>query len=132
MSIIDHVGVSVKDAARTKEFYQKALAPLGITLILEYGPHLGFGRDGKPELWFAGAVTSYQRPDQLATITPVHLCLAAKNRAEVDAFYQAALAAGAKDNGPPGIRAMYHPSYYGAFVIDPDGHNLEACVHRPE
>ncbi|MFZ5895752.1 MAG: VOC family protein [Myxococcota bacterium] len=126
--MIDHVGISVKDYARAKAFYSEALAPLGITLIMEYGSGGGFGR-GKPDFWISAGTMAFQTDAQVASITPVHLCLLARSREEVDAFYKAALAAGAKDNGPPGIRAHYHPNYYGAFVIDPDGNNLEAVFH---
>jgi catechol 2,3-dioxygenase-like lactoylglutathione lyase family enzyme len=125
---IDHVGFSVKNYERSKAFYAQDLAPLGITLVMEFGNAGGFGR-GKPELWFGEDKMEFQSPNQLTTITPLHICLAAGSREEVDAFYAAALAAGAKDNGPPGIRAQYHPNYYGAFVIDPDGNNLEAVFH---
>lgn len=129
MPILDHIGINVTDSARSKAFYAKALEPLGISLVMEFGPSCGFGRDGKPELWITSGTTSYQRPEQIRTITPVHVCLVAKDRAEVDAFHAAALAAGGRDNGAPGLRAEYHPNYYGAFVLDPDGHNLEAVVH---
>ncbi len=119
--IIDHVGIKVSDYEKTKAAYNAALAPLGITLLMEF-PHVGgWGKGQKPELWIS--VT----PDP--PITPVHVCLKAKNREEVDAFYKAAIAVGLRDNGPPGLRPMYHPTYYGAFVLDPDGHNLEAVFH---
>lgn len=127
--IIDHTGFNVSDFARSVAFYKAALAPLGITMLAEYGPVAGFGRT-KPELWLAGAKPDFQTEEQAKTIVPVHLALAARSRAEVDAFYAAAIAAGARDNGPPGIRAHYHPNYYGAFVLDPDGHNIEAVVHQ--
>jgi catechol 2,3-dioxygenase-like lactoylglutathione lyase family enzyme len=82
----------------------------------------GFGTGGKPDFWIGG---------EGGLNKPVHIAIAAKDRATVDAFYQAALAAGARDNGAPGIRAHYHPNYYGAFVLDPDGHNIEAVCHAP-
>jgi catechol 2,3-dioxygenase-like lactoylglutathione lyase family enzyme len=130
MSILDHVGINVTDGARSKAFYAQALAPLGITLLMDFGTASGFGRNGKPEFWISAGKTTFQTPEQIAVITPVHICLVAKDRAEVDAFYAAAIAAGAKDNGKPGLRPEYHAKYYGAFVIDPDGHNIEACVHH--
>jgi len=121
--IIDHIGLSVSNYARSKAFFAQALAPLGITLVKEVHGRAGFGRNGKPEFWF-GANSQTQNP--------MHIAFAAENRAQVNAFYEAALKAGAKDNGPPGIREIYHLNYYGAFVIDPDGHNIEAVCHRPE
>jgi catechol 2,3-dioxygenase-like lactoylglutathione lyase family enzyme len=129
MSSLDHIGINATDYTRTKAFYEKALAPLGITLVMEYGNAAGFGRNKKPDFWIGEGATRFQKPEQLAPITPVHVCFAARTRAEVDAFYQAAIAAGGRDNGKPGVRAEYHPNYYGAFVIDPDGHNVEAAVH---
>lgn len=128
--MIDHMGFAVSDFARAKEFYAKALAPLGYTLILEVTPEMtevgnaaaGFGMDGKPDFWIGS---------EGKLNWPVHVAVLAKTRAAVDAFYEAALAAGGKDNGAPGIRAHYHPDYYGAFVLDPDGHNIEAVCHAP-
>jgi catechol 2,3-dioxygenase-like lactoylglutathione lyase family enzyme len=121
--MIDHTGVNVTDAARSIAFYEKALAPLGYTLImkLDHAPVAGFGEGGKPDFWIAGG-----------TVTDhIHVAFRAKGRAEVRAFYEAAIAAGGKDNGPPGTRELYHPNYYGAFVLDPDGHNIEAVCHEP-
>lgn len=87
------------------------------------GPYgVGMGKSGKPSLWLH---ETNEQPAQL------HIALAASTRAEVDAFYAAAIAAGGKDNGPPGLRPHYHPNYYGAFVIGPDGHNVEAVCHKP-
>jgi predicted lactoylglutathione lyase len=97
-------------------------------MLMDYGRAVGFGKDGKPELWLGSGTMSFQTKEQVATITPIHVCLTAKDRAEVDAFYKEAMAAGAKDNGAPGIRE-YHANYYGAFVLDPDGHNVEAVFH---
>ncbi len=129
MASLDHIGINVTDYARSKTFYEKALAPLGITLAMEYGQAAGFGRDKKPDFWIGQGTTSFQKAEQLESITPVHVCFAARSRADVDAFHAAAIAAGGRDNGKPGIRAEYHPNYYGAFVIDPDGHNVEAAIH---
>jgi catechol 2,3-dioxygenase-like lactoylglutathione lyase family enzyme len=126
---LDHVGINVSDYERSKAFYTRALAPLGITLIMEFGKAAGFGRDGKPELWIGEGKTSFQSPEQIAVITPVHVCVKAKSRGDVDAFHRAAVEAGGKDFGAPGLRPEYHPAYYGAFVLDPDGHNIEAVIH---
>jgi catechol 2,3-dioxygenase-like lactoylglutathione lyase family enzyme len=128
MSLIDHTGVVVNDFARAKAFYEKALAPLGVKVLMEIENVAGFGRD-KPDFWVAKGPASFQSASQLATITPIHVALAARSRAEVDAFHAAGLAAGGKDFGAPGIRAHYHPNYYGAFVLDPDGNNIEAVFH---
>lgn len=121
--ILDHIGFSVSDHDKSKAFFAAALAPLGISLIAEYDGWAGFGKDGKPELWF-GAGEEVQKP--------MHLAFLADDRAQVRAFYDAALRAGGTDNGPPGIRAHYHPNYYGAFVIGPDGHNVEAVCHKTD
>jgi catechol 2,3-dioxygenase-like lactoylglutathione lyase family enzyme len=128
--MIDHVGFAVSDYARAKTFYLKALAPLGYTLVKEVGKDqttsghaaAGFGIGGKPDFWIGGE----GKLDK-----PLHIALVAKDRKAVDAFHQAALAAGGKDNGAPGLRPQYHPNYYGAFVLDPDGHNIEAVCHAP-
>ena len=126
--MIDHIGFSVSDYPRAKAFYEKALAPLGYVLIMEVqqdvndAPAAGFGAGGKPDFWIGG---------EGGLNKPMHIAITAKDRAAVDAFYQAALAAGAKDNGPPGLRPHYHANYYGAFVLDPDGHNIEAVCHAP-
>ncbi len=121
--MFDHVGIGVTRLAESKAFFLQALAPLQATVVME-GPYgVGIGRNHKPSLWL---VTTKERP------TPLHIAFAAATRAEVDAFYRAALAAGGTDNGPPGLRPHYHPNYYGAFVIGPDGHNVEAVCHSPD
>jgi catechol 2,3-dioxygenase-like lactoylglutathione lyase family enzyme len=121
--MIDHLGLPASDLARSKAFFVAALAPLRASVLME-GPYgVGIGRDGKPTLWL------HQEP---GPIMPVHLALAADNREQVRAFHAAALAAGARDNGGPGLRPQYHAHYYGAFVIGPDGHNVEAVCHLPE
>jgi catechol 2,3-dioxygenase-like lactoylglutathione lyase family enzyme len=130
MSILDHVTLVVSDYDRSKAFYEKALAPLGIQRMVEFGQAAGFGKDGKAAFWIGAAPASFQRPEHLRLITPTHLAFTAASRAEVEAFYAAALAAGGKDFGAPGIRAHYHPRYYGAFVLDPDGHDIEAVFHN--
>jgi catechol 2,3-dioxygenase-like lactoylglutathione lyase family enzyme len=118
--MIDHLTLKVSDGARAIAFYAAALAPLGYEVLMEFGGGAGLGADKKPDLWLA--------PDP-ANVRPMHLAFHARTRVEVDAFHRAALAAGGKDNGAPGIRAEYHPTYYGAFVLDPDGHNIEAVCH---
>ncbi len=127
--IVDHLGLPVADYAKSKRFYAAALAPLGIKLVTEVQGWAGFGAPGraefpgKAEFWFG----TNQEPRG-----PIHIAFAAANRKQVREFYEAALAAGGKDNGAPGIRDIYHPNYYGAFIIDPDGHNIEAVCHKPE
>lgn len=120
--MIDHIGIRVSDYERSKRFYTLALAPLGYSLMMEGASGAGFHREAIPDFWIkAGPPT-----------LPVHVAFSSPDRATVDAFHRAALAAGAADNGPPGLRPHYHPSYYGAFVLDPDGYNIEAVCHRPE
>jgi catechol 2,3-dioxygenase-like lactoylglutathione lyase family enzyme len=135
--VIDHIGMPVSDIARATEFYLKALAPLGYGIVLQisaeqtgHGAAVGFGaacapedfQSGKPSFWIGeGPVGS----------SHVHVAFSAPSRASVDAFYAAAIAAGAKDNGAPGLRPHYHANYYGAFVLDPDGNNIEAVCHAP-
>ena len=128
--MIDHLGFPVSDYERAKAFYSQALAPLDYSIVMEVtqeqndgAPAVGFGMDGKPDFWIGG---------EGGLNKPLHVAIAARSRAAVDAFYEAAIAAGARDNGPPGIRAQYHPSYYAAFVLDHDGHNIEAVCHAPE
>jgi catechol 2,3-dioxygenase-like lactoylglutathione lyase family enzyme len=130
MSLLDHLSLNVSDYARAKAFYTAALAPLGVKPILELGEACGFGRESKPDFWIGKGPSSFQRPEQIAILSPVHVALTARSRAEVDAFYAAALEAGGRDFGAPGLRP-YHAHYYGAFVLDPDGHNIEAVYHRP-
>ena len=126
--MLDHAGFPVSDYKRSKAFYEKALAPLGYVLVMEVPqtendtPAAGFGIDHKPDFWIGG---------EGGLNRPVHIAIAAKDRAAVDAFYRAARAAGGKDNGAPGLRPHYHPNYYAAFVFDPDGHNIEAVCHSP-
>ena len=120
--ILDHMTLHVADFEKSKAFYLRALAPLEIGIAVEFGQVAGFGRDGKGEFWLAAGSAQ----------PSMHIAFAAAKRAAVDAFHAAAVAAGAKDNGAPGIRAIYHPNYYGAFVIAPEGHNIEAVCHRAE
>ena len=125
--MLDHTGIAVSDLNKSKAFYVNALGPLSISLVMEVtaeqtgdGAHAGFGKDGKPFFW----IGSGGRPSG-----PAHFAFTAKSRDEVVAFHRAALAAGGKDNGPPGLRPHYHANYYGAFVVDPDGNNIEAVCH---
>jgi catechol 2,3-dioxygenase-like lactoylglutathione lyase family enzyme len=129
MNMIDHIGFGVADFAKAKAFYSAALVPLGISLQMEVTPemtggsaHAGFGVPDKPFFWIGTGKHS----------EGLHVAFAAANRATVDAFYSAAMAAGGKDNGAPGLRPHYHPNYYAAFVIDLDGNNIEAVCHMPE
>jgi catechol 2,3-dioxygenase-like lactoylglutathione lyase family enzyme len=121
--MFDHVGFGVTNLAESKAFFLSSLQPLGVTVVME-GPYgVGIGKNGKPSMWLS---ETKEAPAHL------HLAFAANSRSEVDAFYKAAIAAGGKDNGAPGLRPHYHPNYYGAFVIGPDGHNVEAVCHKPE
>ena len=128
--MIDHIGIGCGDFEASRRFYLAALAPLGISTVMEVTPEMtggyhgiGMGRDGKPFFWFGSGG---------ARGAGIHVAFAARSRAEVDQFYAAAMANGGRDYGPPGIRAHYHPDYYGAFVWDPDGVNVEAVCHLPE
>ena len=120
--MLDHVGVPVSDFERSKRYYAQALSPLGYELIMEPSASAAwFGWLGKPDFWIAQGEIGQA----------FHIAFAAEDHATVDAFYEAALAAGGRDNGGPGLRPHYHASYYGAFVLDPDGNNIEAVCHKP-
>jgi catechol 2,3-dioxygenase-like lactoylglutathione lyase family enzyme len=125
--MIDHVSIEVSDFERSKAFYEAALEPLGIRLLMEFESNAGFGKETehgpKPFFW----VDSRGRP----AVSGAHIAFGVRTTEQVDAFHTAALAAGATDNGAPGLRPVYHPGYYGAFVLDPDGNNIEAVCHRP-
>ena len=121
--MIDHIGIHVKDIERSKAFYTKALAPLGYTILRDFGPHVGMGANQKPDFWLSEGTGEPNR---------LHICFVAKDRATVRAFHAAAMAAGGRDNGQPGLRVDYHPNYYGGFVFDPDGNNVEVVKHEPE
>lgn len=121
--MFDHLGFGVTDYAASKAFFLEALEPLGVAIVMEGEHALAIGSKGKPSLWL------FQTSDKPL---PMHIAFTAETRQQVDEFYRAALAAGGKDNGAPGIRAHYHPNYYGAFVIGPDGHNVEVVCHRAE
>jgi len=129
MPILDHITLVVRDYDRSRTFYEKALAPLGIKPVMDFGKACGFGRDQKPDFWISAGQASYQKAEQLETITPTHVAFKAASREQVEAFHRAAIEAGGKDFGAPGVRSQYHPKYYGAFVLDPDGHDIEAVFH---
>jgi catechol 2,3-dioxygenase-like lactoylglutathione lyase family enzyme len=119
--MIDHIGVAVTDLDKSIAFYTKALAPLGYELVMKWEEFAGFGVAGKPDFWIGKGTPK----------DAVHVAFRAAGRAQVRAFYDAAMAAGGTDNGAPGPRPQYHEHYYGAFVRDPDGHNVEAVCHEP-
>ena len=128
-SMIDHTGLQVSDPNKSRKFYDQALAPLGYKVLMEIPKEyteghvvLGYGVPPKPDFWMSEGKPNEPR---------IHMAFRAENRSQVDAFYKAALAAGGKDNGEPGPRPHYHTDYYGAFVLDPDGHNIEAVCHDP-
>jgi catechol 2,3-dioxygenase-like lactoylglutathione lyase family enzyme len=127
--ILDHIGFPIADYTRSVAFYKQSLAPLGIMMLKEVSlsedgsdGYAGFGRQ-RPQFWIGTGSSLKGR---------LHVAFAATSREQVQAFYEAALAAGGRDNGPPGLRPHYHENYYGAFVLDPDGHNIEAVTHLPE
>jgi catechol 2,3-dioxygenase-like lactoylglutathione lyase family enzyme len=126
--MIDHTGIVSSDFEKSRAFYEAALAPLGFTKVLEFPAAVtgttdvaGFGEAPKAEFWIARGTPN---------VPPIHVAFRVASRAIVDAFYRAALEAGGRDNGAPGLREHYHPNYYGAFVLDPDGHNIEAVCHQ--
>jgi catechol 2,3-dioxygenase-like lactoylglutathione lyase family enzyme len=121
--VIDHVILNVRDYEASRRFYVEALRPLGYEVVLEFEKMAGLGREGKPELWVG------ERDEPSAH---VHVALGTPDRKTVDEFYEAALAAGGRDNGAPGLRPIYHDQYYGAYVLDPDGNNIEAVCHLSE
>lgn len=127
--MIDHTGLNVSNVKLSRKFYEEALAPLGYKLLIEVplqytngAAVIGYGVPPKPDFWIHEATPN--KPS-------IHMAFRADNRQQVDAFYQAAIKAGGKDNGAPGLRPIYHKDYYGAFVLDPDGHNIEAVCHEP-
>jgi catechol 2,3-dioxygenase-like lactoylglutathione lyase family enzyme len=128
--VIDHTGVVVSDYRKSRAFYVAALKPIGYALLAElpasvtgHAEVAGFGEPPKPDFWISSGAPNHP---------PIHVAFRVPSRAVVDAFYKAAMAAGGRDNGPPGLRPHYHPDYYGAFVLDPDGHNIEAVCHARE
>jgi catechol 2,3-dioxygenase-like lactoylglutathione lyase family enzyme len=128
--MIDHIGISASDFEKSKAFYSAALSAIGYALLMEFPAAVtgstdvaGFGEPPKPDFWISKGVPNHP---------PMHVAFRVANRDQVDAFYKAAMASGGRDNGAPGPRPHYHEHYYGAFVLDPDGHNVEAVCHQPE
>lgn len=124
--MFDHIGIEVRDFEKSKKFYSEALKPLGISLVKDLSQYgaAGYGVD-RPKFWIGSGSPTHGADE-------VHVCFSARSRAEVRAFHEAALAAGARDHGAPGLRPIYHEHYYGAFVLDLDGNNIAACCHLPE
>jgi catechol 2,3-dioxygenase-like lactoylglutathione lyase family enzyme len=121
--MFDHIGFNVSDVKKSKAFYLAALSPLGHSLLGEGEKWAVIGSEDGARLWIGEAGTA---------ASPIHIAWTADTRAGVDAFHAAALAAGGRDNGAPGLRAHYDPTYYAAFILDPDGHNVEAVCHAPD
>lgn len=122
--MIDHLGIVVSNFAKSKAFYQKALEPLGYKILDQFENTVGFGTEDKADFWISEETDT--KP------TPLHFAFRGENRDIVKAFHKAGVAAGGKNNGEPGLRPQYHPNYYGAFVLDPDGNNVEAVCHYPD
>ena len=128
--MIDHTGIVASDFQKSKAFYTQALSAIGYSLLAEWPAAVtghtdvaGFGEPPTPDFWISRGAPNNP---------PVHVAFRVHSRSLVHAFYQAAIAAGGRDNGAPGLRDHYHPNYYGAFVLDPDGHNIEAVCHEPD
>lgn len=128
--MIDHTGVNASDFNKSKAFYSRVLSAIGYSLLVELPASVtgstdvaGFGEPPKPDFWISKGVPNNP---------PVHVAFRVATRAQVDAFFNVAIAAGGRDHGKPGVRSHYHPNYYGAFVLDLDGHNIEAVCHSPE
>jgi catechol 2,3-dioxygenase-like lactoylglutathione lyase family enzyme len=132
--LLDHVSLRVANYDRSRQFYQEALAPLGYVLAMETESGAGFRRGFIPSFWIkqGEAISHRDTVDASGCGGPaIHVAFGCDDRSAVDAFYRAALDAGARDNGAPALRPTYHANYYGAFVLDPDGYNIEAVCHRP-
>ena len=121
-AFVDHLTLTVRDLEASRRFYEGALAPFGIRIVESSQGPIGFGPDGSEDFWIKPGVPP----------AAVHVAFVAPDRATVNAFYQAALEAGGRDNGSPGERSHYHPGYYAAYILDPDGNNIEAVCHKPE
>jgi catechol 2,3-dioxygenase-like lactoylglutathione lyase family enzyme len=126
--MLDHVSLGVADLARSQAFYDRALQPLGLRRLHDFDGASGYG-DTTAVFWIGTPIDAGRR---VAAGGGTHVAFAAPSRSAVDAFHRAALAAGGRDDGAPGLRPIYHENYYGAFVLDPDGHKVEACCHKPE
>lgn len=120
--MFDHIVIGISSLKNSQSFYLPSLLPLDVQLAMEVPGSIGLGRGGKPSFWLS------EKPEKPV---PLHIAITAQTRDEVDAFYAAAMAAGGRDNGAPGLRPHYHAHYYAAFVLDPDGHNIEAVCHQP-
>lgn len=137
--MLDHISIRVSDYGRSRAFYQAALAPLGYSLAMEASSGAGFSKGRIPSFWVkqgrpdasVGEGAASPRPESGCGGPAMHVAFASDDRATVDLFYRAAIAAGGRDNGPPRVCPEYHPNYYGAFVFDPDGYNIEAVCHKP-
>jgi len=129
--MLDHISLGTANLARARKFYDAALKPLGYKMVLPV-PGYGYGygaAKGDAKFWIGLPLAKRRKPRASAG---THVAFMAENRKAVDAFYKAAIRAGAKDNGKPGLRPEYHANYYGAFVFDPEGHAIEAVCHKPE
>ena len=126
--MIDHVSYAVSDYARSRAFYDAALAPLGYRPMMDFGQVVGYGAQRGPQFWISA---EGDPAEAVARTRGFHIAFRAQDHKAVDEFYRAALAAGGRDNGAPGVRSHYHPDYYAAFVFDPDGYRIEAVCHRP-
>jgi catechol 2,3-dioxygenase-like lactoylglutathione lyase family enzyme len=134
--VIDHVVLNVSDLGLSRRFYEQALRPLGVVILAEHEGYLGVGEQREIEDPVSRTskltpVVYFWLAERAAVTSNLHIAFTSRDRPTVDAFYEAALAAGGVDNGPPGVREVYHPHYYGAFVFDPDGNNIEAVCHEP-
>jgi catechol 2,3-dioxygenase-like lactoylglutathione lyase family enzyme len=129
MGMIDHLSLGVRDLAQSRAFYDAALAPLGYRRCFDRADISGYGSP-EPHPLREQALSFWIGEEPQGTALNGHICFSAPDRVAVDGFYQAALAAGARDNGAPGLRPQYHASYYAAFVVDPNGHRLEAVCHQ--
>ena len=128
--MIDHISIGVTDFDRARAFYDAVLAPLGYRRVMDFGHAAGYG-NGHPAFWIGVSEPMAGAPEGYAPVAPGgHIAFVAPDRAAVDVFYRAALAVGGFDNGAPGLRPHYHPDYYAAFVLDPDGNRLEAVCHH--
>ena len=126
--MIDHISYAVTDYARSRAFYDAALAPLGYRPTMEFGRVTGYGDNGAPQFWISA---EGDPAEAVGRSRGFHIAFRAPDRAAVNAFHLAALAHGGRDNGAPGVRSHYHPDYYAAFVFDPDGYRIEAVCRRP-
>ncbi|MBW2713080.1 MAG: VOC family protein [Deltaproteobacteria bacterium] len=121
--MLDHIGLRVKNLEKSQLFYEQLLAPLGFSVVMSFRGIVGFGDCGKPAFWLSALST------EAPASAPLHVAFSATSRAAVDTFYEAGLAAGGVCNGPAGLREQYHANYYTAFLLDPDGNNVEAVCH---